>query len=135
MSVLINPGSGGVPARGKGWTNTRAGAHDEAHRWLTRMHDSGLVDVELMPDPTYDAASGRWTFSYRHKVTGVVCLLQTHGITDLRAYAAEHVFTPRQYWCGSSSADPKLEDWLAPGWLPHLTFRPDPTAATEAADA
>lgn len=125
MTVLINPGSGRIPARGQGWANTRAGAHAEARRWLVQMHKEGLIDVELLPDPTYDG-EGRWTFSYRHKVTGVVCLLKTHGITSLSAYEAEHLFAPRQYWRGSSCADPKLEDWLAPGWLPHLTFRPDP---------
>lgn len=131
MSLIINPGSGAVPAAGNGWTNTYDRALAEAKRWLERMHDDGLTDV-VLEEPGIAGDDGRWSFRFRHSVTGTACVLRTHGVDNAQAYKDDgYIFgLPRQYWCGSSSADPKLADWQTDGWLPHLTFRRDPTVAS-----
>lgn len=124
MNVLIiNPGSE-VGEPGNGWTNTEAEARAEAGRWLATMHAEGLADVELLDGCT--EREGRWAFRFRHKVTGTVVELETHGIGDIEAYQREHIFTPRVYWRGDSSAEPKLEDFAAPGFAAVRTFVPCP---------
>jgi hypothetical protein len=124
--LLINPGSTIGKSPPKGWTNSFARAKAEAERWLKIMHeDDGLTDVELLP--AEDAPEeGRWTFYFRHKVTGVRVRLDTHGIDDLDAYRAQYVFTPRVYWNGSSTAEGKLDDFAAPGFRKIATFVKEP---------
>ena len=118
--VLINPGSriGGAP---HGWTNTPETARAEAEKWLAGMREDGLVDVELLDEVVEN--EGRWRFGFRHTVTGTVVFLETHGIDDLDAYQRQHLFPPRVYWRGSSTAEPKLDDFAADGFEPVKTFR------------
>ena len=61
--------------------------------------------------------NGRWPFVIRHQITGVEVVLETHGIDDLDAYKRQCIFDPRVYWNGSSSAEPTLDDFDAPGFV------------------
>jgi hypothetical protein len=121
MAILLNPGSriGGLP---EGVRNTYADALAEARRWLAQIREDGIADVELIEHPEQAPRDGRWTFDFRHAVTGVVCSLETHGLDDVDAYEAARIFTPRIYWRGSSCSSPSLDDWAAPGFV--QTFRP-----------
>lgn len=122
MTVLINPGSRiGTP--GQGWANTYETALASARQWLETMHAEGLTDVELLPSTPAEANDGRWRFQFRHKVTGTVVDLETHGIDRLDTYEKQHVCTPRVYWNGSSTSSPDLEDFAADGYVPLRTFR------------
>lgn len=119
MTVIINAGSriGGEP---QGWTNTVEGARRRAGEWLDRMRAVGFVDVEMTD--TVEEVDGRWVFVFRHTVTGVEVKLETHGIDDLDAYMRQYIFDPRVYWNGSSSAEPQLDDFAAPGFSKTMTF-------------
>jgi hypothetical protein len=121
MVLIINPGSRiGVP--GTGWTNTYEKARAEAETWLARMHSDGITDVVLLDDAAEE--EGRWRFTYRHEVTGIEVTLLTHGIDDIGAYERDHIFAPYMYWNESSTAEPKLEDFAAPGFRAVCTFTP-----------
>ena len=120
MSMLINPGSR-IGEPGTGWTNTEATAQAEAQRWLAGIHADGMTDVELLNGAT--EREGRWVFSFRHAVTGTVVKLETHGIDDIGAYEKEHIFSPRIYWNGSSTSNPELEHFAAPGFVAVRTFK------------
>ena len=122
MTVLINPGSD-IGEPGNGWTNTEATARDEAERWLAGMRADGITDVELADGAT--EREGRWVFTFRHAVTGTTVTLETHGIDDIRAYQKDHIFAPRIYWNGSSTSNPELEHFAAPGFLAVRTFKRD----------
>lgn len=128
MSVLINPGSGPVAETGDGWTNSYEGALAEAQQWLSRIHADGMEDVKLVLPCSCraDVDGGRWSFGFYHPVSGVVVVLQTHGVSDVDAYMKERIFPPRVYWNGSSSAEPKVEDWLHPGYQVVKTLRATP---------
>jgi hypothetical protein len=123
MTVFINPGARlGDAQNADGWTNTYATARATADEWLARMRGEGIADVELVTcDET--ERDGRWTFTFRHAVTGVEVQLETHGIDDGDAYKRQYIFEPRIYWNDSSSADPSLGDFAAPGYV--MTFRPE----------
>lgn len=128
MTLIINPGSGPVADAGTGWTNTQDGAFAEARRWHDRMKADGFGhDVELLDlDPHRQGHSnqeGRWLFEFRHKVTGVVVELETHGVDNIEAYMKERVFAPRVYWNGSSCSSPALEQFAAAGFT--QTYRPE----------
>jgi hypothetical protein len=123
MTVLINPGSH-IGEPGNGWTNTEATARAEAERWLARIHADGMTDVELLDGAT--EREGRWEFGFRHKVTGTCVKLETHGIDNMAAYERERIFTPRVYWNGSSTSNPELEHFAAPGFVAVYTFRAQP---------
>lgn len=128
MVMIFNAGSGGIPAAGDGWTNTRERAEQDARDWLAFMQREGLRDVALLPGYV-DQGDGRWAFTFEHAVTGVRVELETHGIDDLDAYQREHVFPPRQYWNGSSTpVGPRLEDFAADGFEPVRTWRRPPAA-------
>lgn len=122
MTMIVNPGSGPVEQDGEGWTNTYETARQKAIAWLKEMHTQGLRDVELLDGPT-DQTDGRWVFTFRHTVTGKTVDFETHGIDDLDAYMRRRIFAPRVYWNGSSSGEPSLEDFEAPGFEPVRTFR------------
>lgn len=127
MSVIVNPGSDiPDPVSGEGWTNTYGGALAQAWEWHARMVAEGLGhDVELLrPGRPCKGDSARWRFEFRHKVTGVVVALDTHGISDIEKYRKSHVFYPRVYWNGSSSGEPELEDFAEKGFEPYQSFRP-----------
>lgn len=121
MTLIINPGSR-IGETQQGWTNTEEKARAEAAKWLSNMHAEGMTDVELL-DGCTDDGEGRWRFAFRHKVTGALVYLDTHGIDDMDAYLARCIFPPRVYWNGSSSSDPKLDDFAAPGFVPVKTFK------------
>jgi hypothetical protein len=122
MTLIINPGSD--VSAGEGWANTFAVAKAAAVDWLAKMHGDGMTDVKLLDDTSEDdEREGRWTFSFRHAVTGTVVELETHGIDNSDAYCKQHIMTPRVYWRGSSSAEPVLEDFAAPGFMAVRTFR------------
>lgn len=124
--VIINAGTrlGDIhPA--DGWANTYAAARKAADEWLTKMRAEGIADVELATADETER-EGRWTFTFRHAVTEVEVKLETHGIDDMEAYNRQCVFEPRIYWNGSSTANPELSDFAAPGYV--MTFRPkDPS--------
>ena len=113
VAVVINPGSR-ITAGGKGWTNTVEQARKEAQDWLGKMIEEGIADVELIPGETEH--SGRWTFIFRHTVTGVQIKLEMHGVDDIQAYFKENLGYPRIYWNGDSSSNPELSDFAAPGY-------------------
>lgn len=121
MPLIINAGSRiDPPGLDSSWTNTYPAARAEAERWLVRMHGEGMTDVVLLDDVT--KAGERWVFTYKHQVTGTTVTLKTHGISDLDAYHRDFVFPPRIYWNGSSSDNPKLEDFAAPGFKVIRTY-------------
>ncbi len=121
--MLINPGSR-IAANPSGWTNTFEKAQAEARRWLESIvNEDGMSDVEISRfDPV--PKDGRWSFWFRHRVTGVEVELETHGINDLDAYCKQAIFTPRVYWKGGSSSQPRLEDFGAPGFKKLVTYVP-----------
>lgn len=119
---IINPGSRITTNSGTGWTNTYDTAVREAERWLKRLREDHIADVDLvLPGAAGDP--GRWVFGFRHTVTGVTVNLETPGIDDWRAYEKERIFSPKVYWNGSSCSDPKVEDWSAPGFTAVKTFK------------
>lgn len=124
MSVIINPGSRiAEAADDEGWTNTYAAALAIAREWHGHMADDGFgADIDLIEPDDMAGRDGRWTFGFRHRVTGVTVELETHGIAPLDAYTDKRIFAPRQYWNGSSSSNPALEHWAAPGFV--QTYRP-----------
>jgi hypothetical protein len=125
--LVINAGSGSVEESGKGWTNTQARAEQDAREWLVWMHREGLRDVALLPGCA-ELDDGRWSFTFKHAVTGVEVRLDTHGIDDLDAYMRERIFPPRQYWNGSSTpVGPRLDDFAADGFEPVRTWRREET--------
>lgn len=125
--MIVNPGSRMAGNAGKGWTNTYEKAREVAERWLAQMHADGLTDIVLLDGA--EEYEGRWRFTFRHTVTGVEQVLETHGIDNLDAYERQYLFPPRIYWRGSSVADPSLEDFAADGFEPVKTYRPKPAQA------
>lgn len=103
--VLINPGS-----------HVEGGMEDQARinafEWLHRMREHGITDVVIdnAEPPAY--SSGRWTFIFRHTLTGRTAELCIHGLTPTEVQ--ERTFGARVYWNGSSCSDPTWEDFLAP---------------------
>jgi hypothetical protein len=110
MTVLINPGSK-VPAV----ENTYQRAQQYAREWLSQMRSDGFGDIEMTD--TGQETDGRWRFTFRHAITGVEVHLDQHGIDN----PGQFTFPPRVYWGGSSSADPTMQDFEAPGFV--MTFR------------
>lgn len=102
--IIINPGS-----KIKGGTLKQAEAN--AKCWLKDIHDKGLTDVVMTKGVDRD---GLFVFNFKHPITGVVVHLDTHGFTDEECQ--EFTFSPRVYWNGSSTANPKIEDWAKEGF-------------------
>ena len=111
--MLINPGSR-ISEPGEAWTNTYEIAQATARYWLTTMHANGMTDVELL-DGTREREK-LWVFTFRHAVTGTTVELETrhrqHG--GLRTPVRLHA---KVYWNGSSTANPELDDFAAPGFV------------------
>lgn len=122
MAIFINPGSGPIPDSDE-FTNTYEQALLYAREWLEKIAADG-IDVEMTePDPASED-EGRWTFLFRHPVTDVTIELDQHGVAPLEAYARGNLFGayPRVYWDGSSSYEPEIEQWAAPGFRVVKTF-------------
>lgn len=135
--LIFNPGSGPVAGSGEGWQNCWEGAQSEARRYLAMLHDQGIRDVDLYePEGHEPDEDGRWTFQFRHQLTGKTVELSTHGVASdqWKAYTDDgHTFgIPRSYWNGSSSEPhtEALDAFAAPGWRIVQTFEPDPTPVT-----
>lgn len=119
MSVLINLGSS-IGTQYQGWTNTVETARRAAQEWFDRMTAEGFIDIELID--TGIEHEGRWKFLFHHTVTGVDVALDTHGIDNMDAYLKHNLVAPRVYWNGSSSSEPDLDDFAAPGFAKTMTF-------------
>jgi hypothetical protein len=123
--LIFNPGSKIGAMTGAGWTNTVETARAMAVQLLAEMHEEGMTEVVLLPGE--EEHEHRWRFHFRHSVTGIEVVLETHGVDDVPAYEREHIFPPRVHWGGSSTAIPSIEDFAAPGFRVHQTFVPSDT--------
>ena len=114
-TLIINPGShvaGG----------TEAQALANAREWLTHMRENGITDPSIVLDEqSRKHENGRWSFMFRHLLTGIERELSIHGLTEdeAKAFAARNIVgaRPRVYWKGSSCSDPDMLDWMAPGYV------------------
>ena len=111
MGIIINAGS-----ENKGGTFEQAEIN--AKEWLESIHNDGFPEVEMSFVQRHK--DGDWQFNFTHKVTGKVATLEIHGFTKEEREA--FVFHPRVYWNGSSTANPKIEDWLADGFKYRVEF-------------
>ena len=109
--MVINPGS-----KNKGGTLNQA--REIAEDWLDCIHKEGFTDVEM--DQGEIQEDGNFLFKFTHKVTGKVVEFRTHGFTDEEC--KEFIFHPRVYWNGSSTANPKIEDWLTDEYSFKVTY-------------
>lgn len=99
--IIINPGS-----ENKGGTFEQA--RKNAYKWLKSIREEyPEVRMTTHEQKTND---GDWIFNFRHMVTMKTAKLVIHGFT--KKECDEFIFHPRVYWNGSSTADPKIEDWL-----------------------
>jgi len=110
MALIINPGS-----ENKGGTTTQANIN--AEKWLKSIHEEGFPEVTM---EFIGKSDGSFVFDFTHATTKVKVQLVTHGFTDEEA--AAFVFRPRVYWNGSSTADPKIEDWLTDEYDYHIQY-------------
>jgi len=104
--IIINPGS-----ENKGGTLEQA--TEIAKTWLQSIHDEGFKEVEMCFVEQVEEG-GNFLFHFTHPVTKKVATLSTHGFTDEEC--KQFMFHPRVYWNGSSTGNPKIEDWLAEGF-------------------
>lgn len=125
MTMTIMTGGGSwIAEPGDGWSNTYEKARANAEEWLATMHKAGMTDVELLN--TVEERNRRWQFTFRHQITRVTATLEIDGIDDLDAYCKQAVFSPKVYWNGGSTGEPRLEDFAAEGFEAVRTFRPKP---------
>lgn len=103
--MIINAGS-----ENKGGTFKQAQIN--AQEWLELIHDDGFPEVEMKYIKRYD--DGDWLFYFIHPVTNKVATLEIHGFTEEECN--QFMFHPRVYWNGSSTANPRIEDWLEEGF-------------------
>jgi hypothetical protein len=111
IMVIINPGS-----ENKG--GTFAQALINAAEWLESIHNEGFTEVEMSFVKRHK--DGDWQFNFTHKVTGKVAILKIHGFT--KEQRKSFVFNPRVYWNGSSTSDPKIEDWLTDDYTYRIIY-------------
>jgi len=111
MAIVINPGSENVGG-------TFEQAEINAKRFLDSCHSEGLLEVEM--EFVKKRQTGNFDFRFTHKVTGKVVELSTHGFTEEEC--GNFLFKPRIYWNGSSTADPKIEDFMADGFTYRVEF-------------
>ena len=105
MGIIINAGS-----ENKGGTFEQAKIN--AEEWLKSIHEEGFLEVEMSFVEQHK--DGDFQFDFKHTVTQKVVSLEIHGFT--KEECQKFVFHPRVYWNGSSTADPKIEDWLSDGF-------------------
>lgn len=108
--MIINPGS-----ENKGGTFEQA--LKNAFVWLKNIQ-SEFPEVEMTVDER--KGDGSWIFEFTHQITKKQACLEIHGFTKEECDA--FVFHPRVYWNGSSTADPKIEDWLADGFSYRIKY-------------
>jgi len=101
MAIIINPGS-----ENKGGTFEQA--LKNAYEWLESIRKE--YPEVTMTTHENRLGDGDWNFRFTHGVTGAHVDLQIHGFT--KEQCGKFMFHPRVYWQGSSTADPKIEDWL-----------------------
>lgn len=89
-------------------TGTFKQALKNAKDWLSLMK-SEFPEVTMTTDERKGDYDG-WKFIFTHGVTNVSCTLDTHGYTkkELKGFS----WYQKEYWNGSSTAEPKPEDWL-----------------------
>ena len=99
--MIINPGS-----------ENKGGSYKEAYKiareWLMSIHAEGFPEVYFRFKEHIE--DGNYVFVFTHRTTKVKVLLETHGFTYEEC--KKFMFRPRIYWNGSSTGNPKLEDWL-----------------------
>jgi len=106
MGIIINAGS-------ENTGGTLEQAKINAENWLKAIKANICVDdLEMTFVKQYE--DGDFLFEFKHLITGKVATLVTHGFTEEEC--KKFTQYPRVYWEGSSTADPKLEDWLADGY-------------------
>ena len=99
-NVIINPGS-----------ENKGGTFEQALTIAKEWHENILSEFpEVTMSEKGVHCDGLWMFEFKHQVTGVTVHLQTHGFT--REQCEKFIFQPRVYWNGSSTGDPRIEDWL-----------------------
>lgn len=111
--IKINAGSentGGNFENAKKWAN----------EWLENIRKH-CPEIEMRFVEKTD--SGNFLFKFRHPVTGVEASLETHGFTEEEYHS--FTFPPRVYWNGSSTAEPKAEDWLKEGFSLRFVYEKD----------
>lgn len=109
--LIINPGSKVPPG-------TKQQAIENAIGWLDQMIENGIYNVVLCDSPVPEGE--RWVFKFKHILTRKTATLSMHGLSqnEVEEYQKGNIFgaMPRVYWNGSSSDEPKLEDFLADGF-------------------
>lgn len=111
MGIIINAGS-----ENKGGTFEQAEMN--AKEWLKSIHDEGFNEIEMKFIERQK--DGDWLFHFTHLVTKKVATLEIHGFT--KEECKQFMFHPRVYWNGSSTSDPKIEDWLCDGFKFRIEF-------------
>ena len=111
MGVIINAGS-----ENKGGTFEQAEINEK--EWLNNIHNNGFLEVEMSFVEYHK--DGDWQFNFIHRVTGKTATLEIHGFT--KEQCKKFMFHPRVYWNGSSTAEPKIEDWLTDGFKYRVEF-------------
>ncbi len=111
MSIIFNPGS-------ENTGGTYEQALINAKEWYENIIKE-FPEVE-MNEGTYN--NKNWTFIFKHKITGQKAELNIHGFT--KEECEKFVFHPRVYWNGSSTADPKIEDWLTDNFTYRILYEP-----------
>lgn len=109
--LIINPGS-----ENKGGTLEQA--TENANEWLRNIHNEGFIEVEM--SFVKQLKDGDYLFNFTHAVTKKTAELCVHGFT--KDECKRFIFRPRVYWNGSSTADPKIEDWLADGFKYRIEY-------------
>lgn len=109
--MIINPGS-----ENKGGTFKQALIN--ANGWLAEI-------VKEYPEVTMSTheerdEDGDWYFTFTHGITKKQVILGIHGFTDEEC--KKFIFHPRVYWNGSSTADPKIEDWLTDDYTYRVVY-------------
>lgn len=110
MSIIINAGS-----ENKGGTFEQALIN--ANCWFKNIKEE-YPEVEMSTNKS--KADGMFDFIFTHGVTKKQVVLSIHGFTDKQC--DEFTFSPRVYWNGSSTAEPKIEDWLADGFNYRIVY-------------
>lgn len=99
----------GLGIENKGGTLEQAKIN--AEEWLKSIHEEGFIDVEMTFKEQYgEGGNFLFLFEFTHSVTQKVATLEIHGFTEEQC--KDFIFHPRVDWNGSSTANPKIEDWL-----------------------